>query len=208
MTRSVTNPLQLANEEINIGERIRSLRNRQGLSLRQLSEASGLNINTLSLIENGKSSPSVSTLQSMAFALGMPISAFFESEVHSKAVVFTTLSDRPTVQSAQTLMQNLGKDFTGNAVQPFELTIEADANSGEVPIVHTGFEFVYCLEGLLNYTVEDNSYPMQPGDSLVFESHLPHSWKNAYPGKTKILLILFPKDQSEKIGGNHIVYEE
>ena len=81
--------------EIIVGLKIRELRNRRGFSLRILAERSGLNINTLSLIENGKSSPSVGTLQQLARALEVPITAFFESEPVSKRVVFTGHDHRP-----------------------------------------------------------------------------------------------------------------
>jgi len=65
--------------ELQVGHRVRELRTRHGLSLRALADRSGLNINTLSLIENGKSSPSVSTLQQLAQALDVHISTFFET---------------------------------------------------------------------------------------------------------------------------------
>ena len=64
--------------EINIGRRLQELRAMQGLSIRALADISGLNFNTLSLIENEKSSPNVSTLQQLATALQISITAFFE----------------------------------------------------------------------------------------------------------------------------------
>ena len=64
--------------EVLVGRKLRALRSRARLSLRALAERSGLNVNTLSLVENGKSSPSVSTLQQLARALDVPIAAFFE----------------------------------------------------------------------------------------------------------------------------------
>ena len=63
--------------EMSVGLKIREIRNRRGFSLRTLAERSGLNINTLSLVENGKSSPSVGTLQQLAKALEVPITVFF-----------------------------------------------------------------------------------------------------------------------------------
>lgn len=67
--------------ETSLGNRLRELRRQQGLSLRALAEKSGLSANTLSLIENGKTSPSVATLQQIALALNIPITAFFEIKV-------------------------------------------------------------------------------------------------------------------------------
>lgn len=64
---------------IDVGRNLRDLRAERELSIRSLAELSGLNVNTLSMIENGKSSPSVSTLQQLASALTVPITDFFET---------------------------------------------------------------------------------------------------------------------------------
>ena len=73
--------------EVNVGRRLRELRIERGLSIRALAEQSGLNVNTLSFIENGKTSPSVSTLQQVAAALELPINAFFEIKTNPQAIV-------------------------------------------------------------------------------------------------------------------------
>ena len=64
-----------ADFEVDVGQRLRVLRTEHGHSLRRLADLSGLNVNTLSLIENGRTSPSVSTLQQLARALQVPISS-------------------------------------------------------------------------------------------------------------------------------------
>ncbi|HEX2979222.1 MAG TPA: helix-turn-helix transcriptional regulator [Anaerolineaceae bacterium] len=78
-----------------VGECLRTLRLRSGHSLRSLAERSGLNINTLSLIEHNRTSPSVHTLERLARALDVPITAFFEPEKDLKQVVFTRHDARP-----------------------------------------------------------------------------------------------------------------
>jgi transcriptional regulator with XRE-family HTH domain len=186
-----------------LGNKIRELRNLRGLSLRKLSERSGLNINTLSLVENGKTSPSVSTLQQLAHALDVPITAFFETEPASLRVVYTSHYQRPGATFGITQMQNLGKDLAGNAVQPFVVTLVPGAGSGERMIVHTGHEFVYCLSGKVLYLIEEKAYLLEPGDSLVFESHLPHRWQNICECESQLILVIIPADQREAPGGRH-----
>jgi len=193
--------------EILVGRKIRELRSRQCLSLRALAERSGLNVNTLSLVENGKSSPSVSTLHQLALALDTPISTFFESEPLKKKVVFTPVKERPQVMFGKTQMQNLGKDLVGNAVQPFLVTLKSGAGSGEQMIVHTGHEFIYCLSGRIRYQIEGDEYYLNPGDSLVFEAHLPHCWENNSDEVAEILLVLCPADEREEPGGRHFSLE-
>ena len=186
-----------------VGKRLKDLRTERGYSLRILAERSGLNINTLSLIENGKSSPSVGTLQQLSQALDVPIAAFFESEPVAKEIVFTEAEHRPTQAFGSTRMQNLAKDLIDNAVQPFVVTLQPGMGSGDHAIVHTGFEFIYCLSGSIRYQVAQEEYILNTGDSLVFEAHKPHSWENTGGIPTQILLILYPTDEREKASGHH-----
>lgn len=191
-----------------VGCRLRELRAKQGLSLRLLANLSGLNINTLSLMENGKTSPSVSTLQQIAFALDVPITAFFESEPVEKRVVFTPLAQRPQADFGNASMQNLGRDFIANSVQPFVVTLPPGQGSGDRKIVHTGFEFVYCLSGSVSYLVDEDEFSLNPGDSLVFEANLSHRWENKGPGAAQILLIFYPDNEREKSGEHHFSLEQ
>jgi transcriptional regulator with XRE-family HTH domain len=200
-------PPEVMPTEMIVGLRIRNLRNQRAFSLRALAERSGLNINTLSLIENGRTSPSVSTLQQLARAFDVPITAFFESEPITRQVVFTSHDQRPEATFNNTHMQNLGKDLTGNAVQPFVVRLEPKAGSGERVIVHTGFEFVYCLAGKILYTIDAIDYSLEPGDSVVFAAHLPHQWKNIDEEQSQILLILFLSDQLDESGEKHFINE-
>ena len=190
-----------------VGDNIRVLRLKRHLSLREVAAQSTLSINTLSLIENGKSSPSVSTLQLLARALEVPITAFFESEPAQKRVVYTHHERRPQADIAATRMENLGKDLAGNAVQPFEVTLEPGSGSGPPMIVHSGHEFAYCLSGTITYCIDEIDYPLGPGDSLVFEAHLPHRWENTGEGEAKMVLVLIPADRRDETGGTHFQLE-
>jgi transcriptional regulator with XRE-family HTH domain len=187
--------------ELVVGMKIRQLRGQNRLSLRVLAELSGLNINTLSLIENGKSSPSVGTLHQLARALKVPINAFFETDPVPRRVVFTSHDSRPDATLNNTRLENLGKDLAGNAVQPFVVTLEPGGGSGNRMVVHTGYEFVYCLSGKICYIIAGETYLLQAGDTVVFEAHLPHRWQNIHEGESKIILVLYPADQREEAGG-------
>lgn len=193
--------------EMLVGRNLRDLRNRRGLSLRVLADRSGLNVNTLSLVENGKSSPSVSTLQQLAQALNVPITTFFETEQVEKRVVFTPAEQRPFAEFGSTQMQNLGKDLAGKVVQPFVVTLQPGMGSGDRMIVHTGHEFVYCLEGSIHYQIGQEEFNLQKGDSIVFEAHLPHCWENKGKEVAQILLTLYPTDEREEPGGRHFSLE-
>jgi len=123
-------PITSPSADLMVGSKLRKIRSKNCLSLRALADRSGLNVNTLSLIENGKSSPSVSTLQQLALALDVPIAAFFQSETTEKQIVFTKASERAEQTLGSTRMQNLGREFVGNSVQPFIVTLMPGMGSG------------------------------------------------------------------------------
>jgi len=184
-------------DEIDVGRRLRELRAARSLSLRALAEKSGLNVNTLSLIENQRTSPSVSTLQQLAQTLQVPISAFFEMGQGHKQVVHQKAGTRPKAAFTHGFMEDLGAGMTRFGAEPLIVTLAPHADSGKNPIVHTGREFVYCLEGCIVYTVDNENYPLEPGDSLLFDAYLPHYWKNAGDVPSRHLLVLCPLDERD-----------
>ena len=190
-------------EIIDVGSQLRQLRTGRGLSIRALADLSSLNVNTLSLIENGKTSPSVSTLQQLATALQVPITAFFESEPAQKSVVFQKAGQRPRAAFAHGTLEDLGAGLTLRGGQPLLVNLKPKAGSGKTPIVHTGQELVFCLEGYLAYTIEDHTYFLEPGDSLIFEAHLPHRWENAGDTPSRSLLIICPTDDLDHPTDRH-----
>jgi len=192
-----------ATGEVNVGRCLWQLRTERGLSIRALAQASGLSVNTLSLIENGKTSPSVSTLQQLAAALEVPITAFFETGTPRSHVVFIKAGQRPRGQFAHGLLEDLGAGMAERALQPFMVTLEPNSGSGSQPIVHTGYEFVFCLKGRITYMVEGQVYLLEPGDSLLFESHLPHQWHNVETEPSQALLVLCPADMHDRPTDRH-----
>jgi transcriptional regulator with XRE-family HTH domain len=190
-----------------VGTQVRNLRLEANLSIRALAELSGLNVNTLSLIENGKSSPSVSTLQQLAKALEVPITEFFETESLPRSIVYQKSGHRPRVDFSNGTFEDLSAGWEWRGGQPLLLVLEPKSNSGPTPIIHTGHEFVFCLEGCLKYTIEGQSYQLKPGDSLLFEAHLPHRWENEREIPSRSLLILCPADDRDHPSERHFSSE-
>jgi transcriptional regulator with XRE-family HTH domain len=191
--------------EINVGERLRMIRTSMRLSIRALSELSGLNVNTLSLIENGRTSPSVSTLQQLAQSMKIPVTEFFETLHGDKKIVHQKAGTRPRAAFAHGWMEDLGAGMPRFGAEPLIVTLEPGADSGRTPIVHTGREFVFCLEGRIAYTVDAETYPLEPGDSLLFEAYLPHRWKNLDPTPSRALLVLCPMDERDQPTERHFL---
>lgn len=198
-----TNPVAEPSQEHYVGQRVRQLRIESGWSIRALAEASGLSVNTLSLIENGKISPSVSTLHRAAQALGVAITAFFEVPSPRQQVVFTTAATRSGERFEHGAVEDLAIGFASHGLHPCQVTLAPHNGSGVDPIVHTGYEFVYCLQGRVTYTVDGQRYLLMPGDSLLFESHLPHRWENEDDTPAQMLLVLAPTDDRDRPTHRH-----
>jgi len=194
-------------QEVNVGRALRALCLQRGLTIRALAEKSGLAVNTLSLIQNAKTSPSVSTLQQLASALEVPITVFFENGPPKSRVAHIKASQRVGAAFAHGTLEDLGGGLPDRTVEPFVVTMKPNANSGANPIVHTGHEFVFCLEGRIVYTIEDKVYLLEQGDSLLFESHLPHRWQNVEAAPARAILILCPLDSRDKPTKHHFLPE-
>ncbi|RCK77121.1 MAG: Transcriptional regulator, MerR family [Anaerolineae bacterium] len=194
--------------EVNVGANLRAIRTEQGLSIRVLAEMSGLNVNTLSMIENNKTSPSVSTLQRLASALRVPITAFFELGQETRSIVFQRVGQRRSVAFEHGTLEDLGGGLSLHGGVPLLVSLDPGSTSGGDPIVHTGLEFVYCLEGCVTYVIGEERYELQPGDSLIFEAHLPHRWGNFGSLSSRSLLILCPTDQRDRPHERHFSFSE
>ncbi|MBS3750214.1 MAG: helix-turn-helix domain-containing protein [Anaerolineales bacterium] len=169
-------------ESVDVGERLRELREERDLSIRAVGRLSGLSANALSVIERGKSSPSVSTLYKIADALEVPVTAFFQEKRAQHEVVVIKASQRNRIPFHRGVWEDLGGEQFSGKVEPFMLTLEVGASSGRFPINHTGHELVFCLRGQLEYEVEGETYLLEAGDCLLFSAALNHEWRN--PGKT------------------------
>lgn len=185
-----------------IGQRLRNIRSERGLSIRDLARKSGLNVNTLSMIENNKNSPSLETLQQLSFALEIPITTFFE-DASPKKIIHYKSNQRPGVAFAHGKLEDLGAGMPRRGAETFLVTLKPHSNSGEYPIVHTGREIVFCLEGTLTYIIGDQPFLLEPGDSLFFEAHLPHRWQNTGTIPSRSLLVLCPYDEQDRPTDRH-----
>lgn len=193
--------------EINVGRRLQELRMMQGLSIRSLAEKSGLNFNTLSMIENEKTSPNVNTLQQLAIALRVPITAFFEAGFIHRDVVFQKLGQRARTIFSHSDLEDLGGGLALGEATPLLMTCKPNTNSGVEAIVHTGQEFVYCLEGSIVYWVGHDEYLLEPGDSLIFQAHIPHRWENREDAPSRSILIICPSDEADSSVEQHLIEE-
>ena len=183
---------------LDVGVRLRELRDQQNISMRGLATKSGLSANALSMIERGKTSPSVSTLYKLADALGVPITAFFGTQTDKINAVLVKADERTRIPFARGVWEGLGGERFSGRVEPFVLTLESGVSSGPHNMAHSGHEFVFCLRGHLEYLVEKQIFLLEPGDSLLFAARLKHRWRNHSNMVTNALIVLSGFSEGEQ----------
>lgn len=175
-------------EEINIGKRINNLRKQRGWALRALAKRSGLSANAISLIEREENSPTVSSLRRLASAFNVPISDFFQED-HTKTCAYVKNGQGMRIKNKDAELESLGFGLQIQQLEPFRMTIDPHTETFCDAINHPGQEFVYCLGGQVEYNVEGKTYPLERGDSLLFNAEFNHSWRNKNSETATILLI-------------------
>ena len=166
--------------EVAIGREVRAYRRKQNITVAELSVSTGLSIGMLSKIENGNTSPSLTTLQTLAHALSVPLTSFFRgfeedrTAVHTKAGEGVELEREGTRANHQyNLLGHIGANASGVNVEPYLITLTA-ASDVFPTFQHGGIETIYMLEGEVDYRHGDNVYPLKPGDTLFFDADAPH----------------------------------
>jgi len=188
---------------VDVGARLKELREARNISMRTLATKSSLSANALSMIERGKTSPSVSTLYKLADAMGVSITAFFGPESDKRQVVFLKSDERTRMSFTRGVFEALGGEHFVGRVEPFMLTMESGATSGPHTMSHTGHEFVFCLRGQLDYQVEKEVFRLSAGDSLLFAAQLKHKWRNAGKTVTNALIIISGFAEGEQPNAMH-----
>jgi transcriptional regulator with XRE-family HTH domain len=178
-----------------VGNKLRKVREERGLSQRELAQSAGISTNAISLIERDENSPSVSTLQSLATALNVKMSYFFDDHAPTQ-ILHVKAAHRPSISSKGVNIESLDGKLNFQELEPFLVTLKPNSGSGERQVVHTGHELVYCLSGVVDYLIDGKIYPLEAGDFLLFEAHLPHLWRNVTDADAVILLILHASGQS------------
>lgn len=189
--------------EPNVGRRLRDLRKRRGLTQRALARACELSANAIGLIERGETSPSVSTLHRLALALEVPIAELFV-ETAEQTVVLTKASLRSRAHRDQIQMENLAEGLSGQCMEPFLATLQPGAGTEADPVIHLGQEFVFCIEGEIEYRVAGQAYQLEAGDSLMFQANQPHCWCNSGGEPARLLLVFHAAEESQNWWQQHL----
>lgn len=166
--------------EVAIGRSVRAFRKQKGITVAELSKATGLSLGMLSKIENGMTSPSLTTLQALSHALSAPLTAFFRGFEEKRVVMQVKAGDGVETERAGTraghqynLLGHVGGTSSGVIMEPYLITL-SETSDVFPAFQHDGMEFLYMLEGVVEYGHSGQIFRMEPGDSLFFDADAPH----------------------------------
>jgi transcriptional regulator with XRE-family HTH domain len=178
-----------------LGTTVRQLRLEHGLTIAEISERAGISRGMLSKIENGITSASLETLEQLANALGVTISRLFRgydapqggAQLVKKGKGLEVV--RRGTKSGHTYHLLAYDQGPQKSFEPFLITLEEPGE--EFPAFeHPGTEFLHMLEGVLEYRVGDETFVMEPGDSLTFRGEIPHKPEKMHQLPIRFLSII------------------
>lgn len=176
-----------------VGKRLRELRLRRAISIRELASRSGVSHSTISLIEQDGISPTVNTLQAVMDALGTTLSGFFtgiETNLHYSP--FYRSADLPEIGSADSISyQVIGADHPDRTILMLRENYARGADTG-TPFAHPAQEAGVVVTGSIELTVGTQTAVLEPGDGYYFDSRQPHRFRNVFDGESQIVSAVNP----------------
>lgn len=178
-----------------LGTTIRQLRLQHGLTIAEVSERAGISRGMLSKIENSLAATSLETLEQLANALGVTLAKLFQNyNLPRGAAQLVKNGEGMEVvrrgtrvgHTYQLLAYDQGPHKT---FEPFLISLE-DAGEEFPSFEHPGTEFIHMLEGKLEYRVGEDTFVLNPGDSLTFRGEIPHGPETLMQTPIKFLAII------------------
>jgi len=185
-------------EEIRVGEKIKIFRESKGLLLKDVADLTGFSTALLSQMENHLVSPSLGTLIKMAKALGVKVGDFL-GETQGEPFTIVRKDERKTVSRFASkegvkygyLYESLGHEKRDRHMEPFIVTLEPATVKTSKTSVHEGEEFIFVLEGEMEVILGNHTDVLFPGDSIYYDSTIPHRVQCHQEKITKILAVLY-----------------
>ena len=180
---------------MDIGHKLKTIRKQRGLSQRELAARAGLTNGTISLIEKNRPSPSVASLKSLLDAIPMSMAEFFSTLEDSSMPKYFYKADEfievtPGI-AGQVSLRQLGS-VEKHALQVLHETYPPGADTGPESLMHQGEEAGVVVRGTIEVTVDGQSSILHPGDGYLFDSHLPHRFRNISDDSCEVISACTP----------------
>ena len=172
-------------------ERVRTLRKQKEMTLKDLSEKTGLSVGFLSQVESGTSNLAITSLKKIADAFEVNISEFFQNR---RDYTYVTRKDERKifqVDGLDTVYCNLGSKLDKRALAPYILIL-GPKQGRKGSFKFSGEEFYYVLKGGVKFTIDNKEYILNEGDSIHFPSNLEHFGENLLDEETHLLGVITP----------------
>ncbi|MFC7393787.1 helix-turn-helix domain-containing protein [Scopulibacillus cellulosilyticus] len=174
-----------------IHKKIKDLRLKKGLTLKDLSERTELSASFLSQVERGTSSLAITSLKKIADAFEVNINYFFEDYISNHKYVSKADDQKPfKIEGSEPTYVRLNGEFTGRLLEPLMVTMAPNQKSQTFS--HPGEEYYYVLKGAVLFHIDGKEYFIKEGDSIHFPSNLPHTSENPLNEESIVLSILTP----------------
>lgn len=189
-------------KDMKIGERIRALRKAKGLSLADVAEQSGISESTLYGIERHMVSPPLGNIVSLAKVFGISVGDFFGESGDSPYCIVRS-GDRKTVSrfnstdgtSGGYSYESLGQQKKNRHMEPFLVTLKPVESQQVEPNQHIGEEILFILEGQVEIRLLDKTEILNPGDSIYYDSTMPHVVLCHGDAPATMLAVIYAKDE-------------
>lgn len=177
-----------------VGERVRQLRKARGWTLKDAAEASGLSVSFISDIERGGATPTLTSLERLAEALGVRLEVLFSlpantagvTRAHETRLIEAARGDVVYYRLSNMTIPNRNFECFLARLLPSERWKQA------VPYCHEGEEFGYVLRGTLTMVFHDSEVELAEGDSIHLPSTIPHNWQNRTQDEVWVIWVSTP----------------
>ena len=182
-----------------VGEKIKSLRETKGITIEELSDRSGLAIEQIERIEDNIDLPSLAPLIKIARVLGVRLGTFLDDQNELGPVVCRKSDSSDTISFSNNAIHSrrhmqyhsLSKSKADRHMEQFIIDVEATNDTDFVLSSHEGEEFIMVMEGVMEISYGKNTYVLEEGDSIYYDSIVPHH-VHAYEGQAaKILAVIY-----------------
>jgi len=174
-----------------LGETVRLLRQRAGLSIQDVANKTGLSNGMISQLERARAMPSIRTLRLLSIALDVPISYFFETSDPSDVQRYIVRKNNRRLlrlTASGVVKEALTPEGKGQ-MELYELTLNPGASSGTDFLQHIGEKAGYVLSGSLRLWLDNQAHVLEAGDSFRFPSVVPHMFDNPTQQAARVIWV-------------------
>jgi transcriptional regulator with XRE-family HTH domain len=177
------------------GEKLRHIRKKRKITMKEVSEMVGVTESLISQIETNRVSPAIDTLLKIAEVLQVDMDYLFRDWKQEKPVIFIKRTQRNRLNLNGVTYEQLSKTVSENSehgIEAYFLHIKPGKQSGNEDYGHQGKELGVIMEGNGEFEIGNKTYILHEGDSVSFDSDVPHVLKNTGEKNLKAFWVITP----------------